>query len=251
MVIVFGLAVAIHPVGLLLTFGLMVLLTSTEYIGMVKPGNRILYPVIGTLLIYFGGYFATQYIPMSAFLLFLMILCVFHSYIFVEIILFKPKRPSRYYIPGMLYITLAASAIHYFQYFEQYQINLFIVLALVWASDTGSYFLGKYFGRRPLAPSISPRKTVEGFIGGWLLGFIFNSILVICNVLDIRILIIALIVHILVVIGDLIESKLKRIAQVKDSGQLIPGHGGFLDRCDGLLFSLPFTILLFHYTINV
>ncbi len=250
MVIVFGIAVAIHPIGLLLTFGLLVFLTTTEYIAMVKPGNRIVLPAAFAVLIYFAIYLASRNISLKNFLLFIGFVAVYHVYVFIEIFLLKSKRPLRYFIPGLIYLTLAASCIHYFQYFNEYQIDLFIVLALVWASDTGSYFMGKYFGKRPLAPRISPSKTIEGFFGGWLLGFLFNSILVLCNVIDYRILFVALIVHGLVVLGDLIESKLKRITKVKDSSHLIPGHGGFLDRCDGLLFSLPFAILLYHFIFN-
>jgi len=247
MVIVFGAAVAVHHYGLLLTFGLLVFLTATEYIAMVKPGNRILIPAALAVILYFGIYFAVLQIELDVFLIFLGVVAVYHIYILIELLLLKSKRPLRYFIPGVLYLALAASCIHYFQYFEDYQVDLFILLALVWASDTGSYFLGKYFGKIPLAPSISPKKTVEGFVGGWLLAFLFNSLLVACGVINAWILVVALIVHILVVLGDLIESKLKRITKIKDSSHLIPGHGGFLDRCDGLLFALPFAILLFHY----
>ena len=250
MVIVFGTAVGVHLIGLLLTFALMVFLTSIEYIGMVKPGNRLVVPAALSVILFYGIYLSTYYISLDQFLWFLMIVSVYHIYVFIEILLLKSRRPLRYFIPGILYLALAASSIHYFQYFERYQKDLFIILALIWASDTGSYFVGKYFGKHPLAPKISPSKTVEGFIGGWLLGFVFNLILVLCGVIDARILLVALIVHGLVVLGDLIESKLKRITKVKDSGRLIPGHGGFLDRCDGLLFALPYTILLYHYFFN-
>lgn len=250
MVIVFGVAVGIHHIGLLLTFGLVVFLTTTEYMAMVKPGKSALVPAILSTLVYGGLYLATQTISINQFLLFMGVLCLYHIYILVELLVLKSRKPSQYWIPGLFYLTLAASCIHYFQYFEKYQLDLFLLLALIWASDTGSYFMGKFFGKRKLAPSISPSKTVEGFFGGWLLGFVFNSILVACGVINGWILFIALIVHVLVVLGDLIESKLKRITKIKDSGSIIPGHGGFLDRCDGLLFALPFAILLYHYFYN-
>lgn len=213
---------------------------------MVKPGHRLIFPAINATLLYFVVYFITTRIPIETFQWFLVALCVYHIYIFIELILLRSKRPLRYYVPGIIYLALAASSVHYFQYIENYQLDMFMIFCMVWASDTGSYFLGKFTGKTPLAPSISPNKTVEGFIGGWLLGFIFFGILVLCNVISWKVLVVAFIVHIIVVAGDLIESKLKRITQVKDSSNLIPGHGGFLDRSDGLLFALPFAILLYY-----
>ncbi|MGC1548531.1 MAG: phosphatidate cytidylyltransferase [Rhodanobacter sp.] len=119
----------------------------------------------------------------------------------------------------------------------------FLSLLLVWAADIGAYFSGRFFGNRKLAPQISPGKTWAGVygafvtsalvaaIGGWLLG-----------VHDLRLLgLIALSVVVVIasVIGDLLESLMKRHAQVKDSGTLFPGHGGLLDRMDSVFAALP------------
>ena len=117
-----------------------------------------------------------------------------------------------------------------------------IVLALVWVSDTFAYFGGRTFGRHKLAERISPKKTWEGSI----IGFVFTMIagLVIKMIYHdqftfVNILAVSLIAGVFAQIGDLFESNLKRSVQIKDSSQLIPGHGGFLDRFDSLLFAVP------------
>ncbi len=250
MVILFGSAVYVHHIGMFLTFGLMAFLTTTEYIAMVKPGNRMFLPAASAVLIYCLLYIATTKVNLNYFLIFLGLVSIYHSYILIELLLVKSNRALRSYVPGVIYLALASASVHYFQYYDLYQKDIFILLALIWASDTGSYFIGRHFGKTPLAPKISPNKTREGFIGGLVLSLLFSSVLVFLNVLDARLYIIAVIVHFLVVLGDLIESKLKRLTQVKDSSHLIPGHGGFLDRCDGLLFAFPFVILLYHYIFN-
>jgi phosphatidate cytidylyltransferase len=117
---------------------------------------------------------------------------------------------------------------------------LAFVISVTWLGDTGAYLVGRSFGRRPLIPAISPKKTIEGLIGGLttgvLSGLIANELLG----LDLPILAAAgaaLVLSALGMIGDLVESLIKRQAQVKDSGRLIPGHGGMLDRIDALLFT--------------
>lgn len=119
---------------------------------------------------------------------------------------------------------------------------LFFVLFMIWATDSGAYFVGKSMGNRKLWPIISPNKTIEGAVGG-----IFFSILVavICYAVSfvelslLPILIISVLVGVFGQIGDLAESAFKRIYDVKDSGSLLPGHGGILDRLDSALFVFP------------
>lgn len=120
------------------------------------------------------------------------------------------------------------------------------VLGLVWIADTGAYFAGRAFGRRKLAPAISPGKTVEGALGG-LAGAIAYAI--ICGILLERIswvpfLGAALLLAALSIIGDLFESAAKRQAGAKDSGTLLPGHGGILDRIDSATATLPVAALV-------
>jgi len=119
---------------------------------------------------------------------------------------------------------------------------LFSIFVLVWSNDTFAYLVGKNFGKRKLMESISPKKTVEGLFGG-LAGAIIASVIVfkITNLYNIYIwLFLAIIVSILGTIGDLIQSKFKRKAGVKDSGKLMPGHGGLYDRLDSIIYASPF-----------
>ena len=117
-----------------------------------------------------------------------------------------------------------------------------LLIATIVISDTAQYYSGRAFGRRPLAPAISPHKTVEGAIGGVICGALFMAIAISfvfpATPIIVRILL-GLVVVFLGIAGDLFESRLKRVAHLKDSSTLIPGHGGVLDRIDALLFAVP------------
>ncbi len=123
---------------------------------------------------------------------------------------------------------------------------LFSIFILVWSNDTFAYLIGKNFGKRKLMESISPKKTVEGFLGG-LVGALIASVLVFyfTSLYNVYIwLVLALLVSILGTTGDLIQSKFKRKAGVKDSGKLMPGHGGLYDRLDSIIYASPFIYTL-------
>ncbi len=119
---------------------------------------------------------------------------------------------------------------------------LLFALLVTFAVDTGAYLVGRAVGRRPMAPSISPNKTWEGSVGGFVSAV--AAALVLGLVFDLGIpvwqqAVIGAVVGVVAQWGDLIESKLKRLADVKDAGSIIPGHGGLLDRLDSMLLSLP------------
>jgi phosphatidate cytidylyltransferase len=120
---------------------------------------------------------------------------------------------------------------------------LLVALLIVWAADTGAYFAGRRFGRRKLSPRISPNKTVEGLAGGALAGVLVGVAGgALAGALAPKLPAVALgalVVVLASAVGDLFESLLKRHAGVKDSGNLIPGHGGLLDRMDSVLAALP------------
>jgi phosphatidate cytidylyltransferase len=117
-----------------------------------------------------------------------------------------------------------------------------LLLATVVVSDSGQYYSGRAFGRRPLAPAISPKKTVEGAVGGVVLGTAFMAVAssyVFPGSNPMAAAVLGAIIVLLGICGDLFESRLKRTAGMKDSSSLIPGHGGVLDRIDALLFAIP------------
>ena len=115
------------------------------------------------------------------------------------------------------------------------------LLVVTFSSDTGAFFVGKAIGKRPLAPAISPNKTWEGAIGGFLAAIAAALIAAWALDIDTDLPIIAVLGALMGVVGqagDLFESKLKRLADVKESGRLLPGHGGILDRLDSIVFNL-------------
>lgn len=117
------------------------------------------------------------------------------------------------------------------------------VLTLVWVADIGAYFSGKKFGRHKLAPGISPGKTIEGVIGGLGLNAVWITVVFIITqgwgVAYIPFLLLGLVTAAISVVGDLYESILKREAGLKDSGKILPGHGGLLDRIDSVIAATP------------
>lgn len=124
---------------------------------------------------------------------------------------------------------------------------VFFLLLVVWLGDAGAYYVGKSLGRHKLSPRVSPKKTIEGGIGGITASLIVAIVIHFTFFPELPLvhaLTIALILSIAGVLGDLAESMWKRSAAVKDSGTLIPGHGGFLDRFDSILFTAP---ILYSY----
>ncbi|MDO4581124.1 MAG: phosphatidate cytidylyltransferase [Bacillota bacterium] len=119
------------------------------------------------------------------------------------------------------------------------------LLLIIWCTDIAAYEIGRRFGKHKLAPAVSPNKTVEGALagaaGGTLAGGVFG---VLTGAGWVAALLTALLISTLGQAGDLLESKVKRIARVKDSGSVFPGHGGILDRFDSILLSAPFMYLL-------
>ena len=126
---------------------------------------------------------------------------------------------------------------------------IFYLLLIVWSGDTGAYYSGSYFGKHKLAPVISPKKTVEGAVGGTAAS-ILASIIAKLTFLPLlsypHALVLALLMAVIAQSGDLCESMLKRSANVKDSGAILPGHGGILDRVDGVMFAAP---VLYYYAV--
>jgi phosphatidate cytidylyltransferase len=181
--------------------------------------------------------------------------------IFVNLILIKdlfaskriPLFESKRYIVTTFYLTsgfvfMLLIANYQYEFTPRLLLGGFI---LIWVNDSAAYFTGKNFGKQKLFPSVSPKKTVEGFLGGLFFACISSYfIATYTETLSFTSwLILAIIVSVFGALGDLIESKFKRQAGVKDSGVIMPGHGGLLDRLDSIIFAAPF-IYLFLRILN-
>ena len=149
---------------------------------------------------------------------------------------------------GLMYVSIPMTLLNVIAYTgDGYApLRIFALLFLIWASDIGAYAVGKTFGKRKMAPRISPGKTWEGWAGGflltllvgWALGYLLPELPLAHR------LVAAGVVAIFAPLGDLAESMLKRSVGVKDSGSILPGHGGLLDRFDAFLLVLPVLALL-------
>ncbi len=184
----------------------------------------------------------------AEFVLIASLLCfplLFLSFIFELFALSKkPFANVAYLILGMVYIGIPFAMLDFIAFDgENFRSNtIFGLLLLTWANDTAAYLVGSQIGKTPLFPRISPKKTWEGSIGGALLtiglGVLLGYIFPEQRVVDW--LVLSIIVVIFGSLGDLVESMLKRSYEVKDSGSLLPGHGGMLDRFDAFIFLVPF-----------
>jgi phosphatidate cytidylyltransferase len=151
---------------------------------------------------------------------------------------------------GLLYIGLTLSYLVMIRLLPQGEWLLLFVLLVTWAADTGAYYVGTLCGQHALAPRISPKKTIEGLVGGLLGAMLFAYAArwwFLSEISVVDCLLLAVLLTIAGLWGDLAESAVKRSVGVKDSGGLLPGHGGMLDRLDSLLFTAP----AFYYYVTL
>lgn len=176
----------------------------------------------------------------------LMVLTVFVNLFLIKdlfskkIPLFLTKRyiiTTFYLSSGFVFLALIAS-----RFSPKILLGAFV---LIWVNDSFAYLVGKNFGKQKLFEKISPKKTVEGFLGGVFFSCIASYfIATVSNTLNFTYwLLLSIIIAVFGTLGDLIESKFKRQAKVKDSGTIMPGHGGLLDRLDSIIFASPFIYL--------
>lgn len=173
----------------------------------------------------------------------LLVLIISIALIISAIVVKKQRKAVGYTFLGLLYIALPMLALSEL-YISDGLLPLMIIL-MIWCNDTLAYLVGSFIGKTPLT-KISPKKTWEGTAGGVILTLVSVAIWAYLKETDYTIVQwigLALVVAIAGTFGDLLESKLKRMADVKDSGAMMPGHGGALDRFDSLLIATPFAFV--------
>ncbi len=207
-------------------------------------------PVILTLWLGIFGYMTiqgmNQSLPFVSFPVLLgSLICLM---LFQRIPADQISRGGRTLFSGAAYLTLplGMGCLLFFAG-EHYKYLMLIAIFLIWANDVGAYLVGSKWGKRKIAPAISPGKSLEGTIGGLLIALLaaFGLQYVWPEINSSYIWFLGCTVPVFALAGDLYESSLKRTAGVKDSGSVLPGHGGFLDRYDSFLFVLPLTALAY------
>ncbi len=246
--------VAVSEWTYLLVFFIICLLTLLEFynvVGLDGLAPQKAYGTVCGMLIYLLSFFIEGRFPLwGKPLPTEMYLLIFPLVFFIFMIKLykkferKPFTNIAFTFLGIIYIAIPFALLNVIA-FRDGQYNYQTVLGfllILWASDTGAYFAGTLFGKRKLFERISPKKSWEGFIGGALLAmtFAYLSSRFMVSLAFHQWMIVGVIVIVGGTFGDLIESLLKRSIEIKDSGHALPGHGGFLDRFDGLLISAPF-----------
>ncbi|MBS1534987.1 MAG: phosphatidate cytidylyltransferase [Bacteroidetes bacterium] len=232
----------------LILFGLMLLLAVHEYTNLTQLPKTI--PFILAILSY--SLLAYNELPDIANWL-LLFIALFTSIKAIRFLFEQSNEPLskmdiQIYLLGYIlvpFILLAKIPQRPEGFVPSAMIGIYI---LVWVNDTMAYVVGKSIGKNKLFQRISPKKTIEGFVGGVVFAIIAGVVMATFYFDQSTIVwaIIAFMVGVIGTIGDLIESKFKRIAGVKDSGNIMPGHGGILDRLDSIIFVGPFVFLLYQ-----
>jgi len=244
-------------------FFVLAVITLSEYLKLIHLTSYLAYFLLATAF-YFLSYnvFADNAVYL------LLILSGFVNLFLLKDVLWTSKIPMFekkkyitvifYIISGFVFLTLIPVMNIDGRFMPEIIVAVFV---LVWSNDTFAYLIGKNFGRHKLLERISPKKTIEGFVGGMLgallAGFVIFKVLESYSPIDAEKyplwtwIAMAIIVSIFGTIGDLIQSKFKRQAGVKDSGIIMPGHGGLYDRLDSIIYASPFVYAFLLIVDNV
>lgn len=236
-------------------FSVFLLIAVHEYCKLVNTDKKLPYVIAIIGIVLFGAF------PVSDFLTNLLV-CAAALFVsagmLIDLFSNKPSIPKDntgklvrligyVVIPFLLIIKLPFLT---YNYNPNVIIGMFV---MIWTNDTFAYIVGRAIGKNKLFERISPKKTIEGFVGGviftvagaYILGLYFTFLT------PLQWMGFAAIVAIFGTLGDLVESKLKRVAGVKDSGNIMPGHGGILDRLDSVVFAIPFLFLYYQILVYV
>ena len=232
----------------LLCIGALLLFTITEFYTITKSDETVPQNIFGAAIgiaVFASSYlFAKKLVDARVFALIIPLFLI--SFI-IELYKKqgKPFQNLAFTLLGIFYIALPYSLFNFivFNHFNtEYSFGLLLCLFVFnWTNDTGAYLFGISFGKHRLFERISPKKSWEGAVGGAIsvVGIAFLFAHLIPSISTVNWIILGLLVCVFGVFGDLVESLLKRSLNIKDSGTLLPGHGGFLDRFDAVIFSTP------------
>lgn len=245
-------AILFSKITFIALFYILMLFCLYEFLKMIQLKSIFPY-LIGTFLFIFGNILNVEDVPSKIIFEYVGVALFLTIFISFASILFAKKEEVISHL-GKVFLSIIYIAVPFtlmvqipFLNTQYSYVNTIIlgVFILIWTNDTFAFLVGKNFGKHKLLERISPNKTIEGFIGGLVFTFIASFILAnLFNSLSIvQWIVIAGIVGVFGVLGDLIESMFKRQAGVKDSSNFIPGHGGFLDRFDSVIFAAPFIFI--------
>lgn len=252
------LGVSYFQYGYFILFALLSIFSTLEFLKITKTlrdeKDTAIFRKTYTVLINLTTFLLTAFIVFKGLdAKYLLIIPALLFGLFIIELYTKAEEPFTniaVHLSGFVYIGIPFALLNFIVFHNgvYYSGNLYGILMMIWIYDAGAYVVGSKFGKRPLFSRISPNKTIEGLLGGLLIltavGFslgqfsFFNKVL---SPLDWSIL--SWIIAYFSATGDLIESMLKRSLKIKDSGDLLPGHGGLLDRFDAFIFVIPFIAL--------
>lgn len=250
-------AVVFGPVSFILLFSVITFLGVWEFLSLASKDTlvpqKILGALTGTALFLISSLGAFGQIDFAyLYLIIPLMFVIFISELFAG--KEKPFYNIAFSLLGIIYVALPMSLLPLISFKSgAYSSHILLgILFLLWSSDTGAYLFGVKFGKHRLFEKVSPKKSWEGSLGGtccallvaYLMAGYFSELSVSSWV------ILALIIVVFGTLGDLIESLFKRSIHVKDSGTILPGHGGILDRFDGLIFAVPFIFVYLFFIVN-
>lgn len=238
--------------GLILLFSIIGLL---EYFRITSPTQPTTVKFVCLTLTFSLFFLITQ----GPFLMILAVACLWVIFPLSFYLFFYPDQRSHALeetgkiVFGLLYICVPLGLLIFIDKHPKGNVWILFLLFVIFMTDTGAFYFGRFFGKHKLYPSVSPGKTWEGAIGGFSSGMI--AVLIFSYFLagyrgNLYIWILAAAISILSQVGDLAESMLKRNHGVKDSGRILPGHGGILDRIDGLLFAIPALYIFLTWSVS-
>jgi phosphatidate cytidylyltransferase len=248
-------SILLNPYTFAGLFSIMLFFCLREFYGLLTTHRKVGIPVIhnsigGVLLFISTGLYASGTLPCTIFAVYLLYWVI----ILISRLYTKPDDPLiqfAYIFLGQCYIAFPFALLNFLAFppypvgFAYYPLFLLSLFVFIWINDTGAFAIGMLFGKRRLFPRISPKKSWEGFFGG--LFFTIASSLIFAYYEPLisyyHWISIAVLVALFSTWGDLIESLIKRTLEIKDSGNALPGHGGFLDRLDSLLLAVYAPVL--------